>query len=274
MDPPLVLFQKGQYLPQDRLAVAIVGSRQCTLYGRQTAEKLARSLAMAGVTIVSGMARGIDAAAHRGALEVGGRTIAVWGTGLAETYPPEHVGLAEEISKHGALFTESPADRGPSRGIFPQRNRIISAISLGVILVEAGRTSGSLHTARHALEQGRDVFAVPGRIDSLTSQGCHDLIRDGVPLIRGADDVLQVLGPMTSPTVSASGAAVHTPRELTLSDFERSLLNLVTLDQRHQDEIIRESGLEASQVVSTLLVLEMRRLIRRLPGGYFARVPY
>jgi DNA processing protein len=244
------------------------------LYGRQQAERLAAALARAGMTIVSGLARGIDAAAHRGALAAGGRTIAVCATGLANLYPPEHKDLAKDIVAAGAVISESPLDRGPSRGIFPQRNRIISGISLGVIIVEASRQSGALHTARHAMEQGREIFAVPGRIDSLASCGCHDLIRDGATLVRDVDDVLQELGPLLQPVARSEGDVVQSPRELTLSDQEREVLNLLSTDPQHIDEVVAASSLETSRVLSTLTALEMRRLIRRLPGGMLVRVTH
>lgn len=270
-DPPNVLYCRGALQRRDGLAVAIVGSRRCTLYGRQQAERLAGGLARAGVTIVSGLARGIDAAAHRGALVAGGRTIAVLATGLATVYPPEHAEFADEVVRQGALVSESPLDQQPVPGLFPQRNRIISGLSLGVIIVEATRTSGALHTARHAMEQGREVFAVPGRIDSLASQGCHDLIRDGVTLVRGVDDVLGGLGPLMKPVPASDGKTVHAPRELSLNDQERQVLEHISADPRHVDEVLRESALEPSRALSTITVLEMKRLIRRLPGGYLVR---
>jgi DNA processing protein len=273
-DPPSLLYCRGSIEPQDTLAVAIVGSRQCTLYGRQIAERLASGLARAGLTIVSGLARGIDAAAHRGALSAGGRTLAICAPGLATVYPPEHSGLAEEVAAQGALISESPLHREPRPGLFPQRNRIISGMSLGVIIVEAGRRSGALHTARHAMEQGREVFAVPGRIDSLPSQGSHDLIRDGVPLIRGVDDVLEALGPLMQPVQRTPEETVQSPRELLLNDIEKAVLNRITIEPEHIDSLLPIGDLEPSQVLATLTILEMKRLIRRLPGGHVARSPY
>jgi len=270
-DAPSLLYCRGELRPADELAVAIVGSRQCTLYGRQQAERFAATLARAGITIVSGLARGIDAAAHRGALAAGERTIAVSATGLNALYPPEHADLADEISRHGAIVSESPLDRGPSRGIFPQRNRIISGMSLGVIIIEANRKSGALHTARHANEQGREVFALPGRVDCLASQGCLDLIRDGVTLLRSPDDVLETLGPLMQPVRRADGDVVHVPRELNLSDQERTILNLVTSDPLHVDQVLAGAGLETSRVLATLTILEMKKLVRRQPGGYLVR---
>lgn len=271
-DAPNVLYCQGTIEPRDELAVAIVGSRKCTVYGRQQAEKFAGSLARAGITVVSGLARGIDGAAHRAALAAGGRTIAVAATGLATVYPPEHKPLAEEIAAQGAVVSESALDQKPVAGLFPQRNRIISGLSLGVILVEATRNSGALHTARHAMEQGREVMAVPGRVDSLASEGCHDLIRDGVTLVRHVDDVLEALGPLVSPVKQGDAGEVHSPRELMLNDQERQVLNLVGAEPRHIDEVLRDSPLDSSRVLSTLTVLEMKRLVRRLPGSYFVRI--
>jgi DNA processing protein len=273
-DPPPLLMRKGTYTPADELAIAIVGSRHATPYGLQTAEKLAAGLARHGITVVSGLARGIDAAAHRGALEAGGRTLAVLATGLACLYPPEHGDLAEEVAGQGMLLTESPLLQAPVPGLFPQRNRIIAGLSLGVIVVEASRKSGALHTVRHAIEQNRDVFAVPGRIDSAASAGCLDLLKDGAILIRGVDDVLSALGPLTVPVRGRDDRqpdVVHHPAELQLSDQERAILNLASLDPTPIDDIIRQSGLEASRVLTTLTVLEMRRLLRRLPGGFVVR---
>lgn len=270
-DPPPILYSRGDVIPADELAIAIVGSRRCTLYGRQMAERLAGGLARAGITVISGLARGIDAAAHQGALNAGGRTIAVFATGLQQVYPPEHKQLAAEVSRQGALLTESPLDQAPLPGLFPQRNRIVSGMSLGVIVVEASRSSGALHTARHALEQNREVFAVPGRIDTDHSLGCHDLIRDGVTLIRGIDDVLAALGPLTQPVQKSSREEVHHPAELKLTEQERAVLNRIASEPTAIDEVVRLSGLEANRVLTTLTMLEMRRLVRRLPGGFIVR---
>ena len=275
-DPPLLLYCQGDILPQDELAVAIVGSRRCTVYGRQQAEKFANALARAGVTIVSGLARGIDAAAHQGAIAGGGRTIAVMGTGLAEIYPPEHRELAEQVASHGAMLSEFKLHQTPHAGHFPQRNRIISGLSVAVVVIEAGRSSGALHTARHAMEQGREVLAVPGRIDSLASEGCHDLIRDGVTLVRHVDDILAAIGPLTKPVTLAAnrGETVHSLRELSLNEIERHILNLIGAAPPLQDEIIFRSQMEPPRVLSTLTVLEMKRLLRRQPGGFFIRSPW
>lgn len=270
-DPPPVLYCRGELLPQDLLAVGIVGSRQCTTYGRQVAAKLATGLCNAGITVVSGLARGIDGAAHRGALDAKGRTLAVFATGLAQIYPPEHVDLAHDISRQGALLSESPLDRGGNRGLFPQRNRIISGLCQGVVLIETGRASGALHTARHAYEQGREVFAVPGRIDSPHSMGCHDLIRDGAILVQSVDDVLEALGPLSAPVRTSAETIVHSPRELNLNEQESTILNLIDIAATPIDHVLAGAPFEASRVLATLTVLEMKRLIRRLPGSFVER---
>jgi DNA processing protein len=271
-DPPGVLFVQGTLCPQDELAIAIVGSRHATLYGLQQAERLAGSLARAGLTIVSGLARGIDAAAHRGALAAGGRTIAVLGSGLMNIYPPEHKDLAAEVIEHGALMSEAPPRAAPLGGVFPQRNRIISGLTLGVIVVEAAERSGALITARHAMEQNREVFAVPGRVDSRMSRGPHRLIRDGARLVETADDVLEELGPLVAATTRSDGQEIHHPAELLLNELEQQVLSAVRSDATTIDEVIVTSGLAPPQVLSTLSVLEMRRLIRRTSGSTVVRL--
>lgn len=271
-DAPQLLYCRGEILPQDNLAVAIVGSRRCTPYGINQARMLAGALARAGITIISGLARGIDAAAHQGALDAGGRTLSVFATGLGTIYPPEHLELAEAIALNGALLTESHFEQKPFAGLFPQRNRIISGLSLGVILIEASRKSGSLHTARHAMEQGREVFALPGRVDSLPSQGCLDLIRDGATLIRNVEDVFEELGPLINPVKTDSDTEIRTPRELNLNEQETLVLNSLSTEPQHIDDILRDTTLETSQVLSTLTVLEMKQLVRRFPGNHLARI--
>jgi DNA processing protein len=271
-DPPGVLFARGGIRPVDALAIAIVGSRHATHYGLAQAERLAGSLARAGLTIVSGLARGIDGAAHRGAIAAGGRTIAVLGSGLLNIYPPEHVNLAGDVVAHGALVSESPPRAQPLAGVFPQRNRLISALSLGVIVVEASERSGALITARHAIEQGRDVFAVPGRVDSRMSRGPHRLIRDGAKLVETADDVLEELGPLVAATTGEDGQAIHHPAELLLNEQEQQVLAAIRGEATPIDLVIAASGLPASQVLSTLSVLEMRRLIRRISGSQVLRL--
>ena len=272
-DPPPILYVKGDYHPEDQIAVAIVGSRRSTPYGVRIAERLAASLARVGITVVSGLARGIDAAAHRGALKAGGRTIAVMGNGLSEIYPPEHVDLAAEIAGAGAVVTEMPMRQGPLSELFPRRNRIISGLCLGVVVVEAAPKSGSLHTAHHAMEQNREVFAVPGPVDSLSSRGCHRLIRDGAKLVETVDDILEELGPLVREVKpSDGGTPVRHPAELKLSDQERLVLGALDDLPKPVDAVIAHTRLGASQVMATLSVLEMRRLIKRAPGNQFVRL--
>lgn len=271
-DPPGILYRRGTIVPQDAMAIGIVGSRHASTYGISQAERLAGSLARAGFTIVSGLARGIDAAAHRAALLAGGRTIAVLGSGLLNLYPPEHAELAHEVTKAGALLSEAPLKMGPHRTLFPQRNRLISGLSRGVIVIEASLKSGALITARHAMEQNRDVFAVPGRVDNHLSQGCHRLIRDGVKLIESADDVLEDLGPLPRPIAQSPEQTIHHPIEVTLNELERAVLQAIEQSPTLIDAIIAQSQLPAMQVLSTLTILEMRRLIRRTSGMHYVRL--
>jgi len=270
-DPPGVLFMRGELKPNDALAVGIVGTRHGTQYGLRQAERLAGSLARAGLTIISGLARGIDAAAHRGAMAAGGRTIGVLASGVMNIYPPEHDRLADEVASHGALISESPPHAAPLSGTFPQRNRVISGMSLGIIVVEAAERSGALITARHAMEQGREVFAVPGNVDSRTSRGCHQLIRDGARLVESADDVLEELGPLVESVPRDDGQVIHHPAELLLNELEQQVLSAISGEATPIDRIVAQTGLPVPQVLSTLSALEMRRLIRRLSGTTVAR---
>ena len=275
-DPPGVLFVRGQVLAVDGLAVAIVGTRHATPYGLAQAERLAAGLARAGYTIVSGLARGIDAAAHRGALKAGGRTLAVLGSGVLNIYPPEHVQLADEVITQGAVLSENPPRSPPLAGAFPQRNRIVTGLSLGVIVVEAADRSGALISARHAMEQGREVFAVPGRVDSRMSKGCHRLIRDGAKLVETVDDVLEELGPLAAPTQAVSTETgdrreIRHPVELQLNEPEQAVLAAIGDENISIDEVVVASGLPVQNVLSILSVLEMRRLIRRIGGSQVRR---
>ena len=277
-DPPGLLFVRGTLLPQDALSVAIVGARHATAYGLKVAEQLGASLARAGYTVVSGLARGIDAAAHRGAIQAGGRTIAVLGSGVLNVYPPEHADLAREVIDAGALISELPPLTDPNVGTFPQRNRIVSGLSLGVVVVQAADRSGALITARLATEQGREVFAVPGPIDCRMSRGCHGLIRDGAKLVESVDDILEEFGPLFETATTADGRRVKTAAELHLGDVEQQVLDACDAlaagasNPVSIDDIVDRSGLAASQVLATIGVLEMRRLIRRLPGSQIARM--
>lgn len=270
-DPPGVLFLRGSLKPADALAIGIVGTRHASQYGLRQAERLAGSLSRAGLTVVSGLARGIDAAAHRGALAAGGRTLAVLASGVLNVYPPEHEKLAAEVIAHGALLSESPPRAEPLGGMFPQRNRLISGLCLGAIIVEAGQRSGALITARHAMEQGREVFAVPGRVDSRTALGCHRLIRDGAKLVETADDVLEELGPLVEATPREDGQIIHHPAELQLNDLEQKVLSAIGSEPTSIDQIVADSGLPVPRVLSTISVLEMRHLVRRLSGTTVVR---
>jgi DNA processing protein len=272
-DPPGLLYMRGKIEPKDELAIALVGSRRCTPYGARMAERLSGALARTGFTVVSGLARGIDAAAHRGALASGGRSIAVLANGLSSIYPPEHEDLARALAESGAVLSEMPMRQAPLPGLFTQRNRIISGIALGVIVVEATPRSGSLSTARHAMEQNREVFAVPGPADSLSSRGCHRLIRDGARLVETVDDIIEQLGPLSHEIRADSGEPpVRHPAELALSDLERSLLGHLDDRPAGVDELIVQTGMTPGQVLATLSVLEVKRLARRLPGHRFVRV--
>lgn len=271
-DPPGVLFLRGALEPHDQLAVAIVGARRASRYGRQQAERLAAGLARIGITVVSGMARGIDAAAHRGALSAGGRTIAVLASGVLNPYPPEHVNLAEEIAASGCVLSEAAPTMPPISGMFPQRNRIISALSLGTIVVEAADRSGALITSRHAMEQGREVFAVPGQIDNPLSAGPNRLIRDGARLVTSIDDVLEELGPLAEATPRLDGdGAIRSVAELKLNDLERTVLDAVDPTGCTIDEVAAACEAPVHRVLSTLSVLEARRLVCKTAGNRVVR---
>lgn len=270
-DAPAVLYCRGTIETADELAIAIVGSRHATSYGIRQAERLAHGLAMAGFTIVSGLARGIDSAAHRGALAAGGRTIAVLGSGLLNLYPPENAELSLEIAANGAVISEYPTMLPPKSGAFPQRNRIVTGMSLGLIVIEAADRSGALISARLANEQGREVFALPGPADSRMSVGCHRMIRDGAVLVTCVDDVLEGLGPMGTPmrTATAQGkeTVINRPVEIRLNEVEQSVLQSINTLATDVDEVIANSGLPVHQVLAALSVLEMRHLVKRVPGN-------
>ena len=272
-DPPLVLYVKGALTAADKNAVAMVGSRLTTHYGIETARRLAYQLAYAGVTVVSGGARGIDTAAHQGALSGKGRTVAVLGTGINLVTPPENAELFERIAAQGAVLTQFPFNRQADRQTFPIRNRIVAGLTLGTVVVEANLTSGALITANFATEYGRQVFAVPGRIDSPRSRGCHDLIKKGAKLCEGVEDILsefEYLFPASNrpPTAAETGVLPA----LELNDNEQLVLAALKLeDETSIDEIIRASGLPSSAASVALFSLEMKRLVKQLPGKLFTR---
>ena len=263
-DPPLALYVWGTLSGADRHAIALVGTRHPTHYGRDVAEQLGYQLAKAGFVVVSGLAEGIDTAAHKGALKGQGRTLAVIGGGLDRLYPPSNAELAAHIAGHGAVLSEFPLGRQPDKTSFPIRNRIVSGLSMGVVVVEAGLKSGAMITTRQAMEQGRTVFAVPGRIDSFASQGCHALIRDGAALVTGVDDILKEFE-FLIPARAETDAAARRPRA-NLSEPEAALAGLLADGGKDVDSLIRESGLGAAAVGSLLVSLEMKRTIRMLPG--------
>ena len=270
-DPPVILFVRGTFEKADQLSIAMVGTRHCTNYGRTMAERISKSLARYGITIVSGLARGIDAICHLGAIESDGRTIAVLGSSVTDIYPPEHKELAEQVVEHGVLISETHPFSKPKAGVFPQRNRIISGLSLGTIVVEAADRSGSLITARHAGEQGRDIFAVPGPATSRMSRGCNQLIRDGAILIQDAEDVIEHLGPLVEKAALGDGQVVHHAAELQLNEIENAVLQAIDSTPTDVDQVISASKLPVPRVLSTLSVLEMRGLIQRLSGRSVVR---
>jgi DNA processing protein len=266
-DPPLALAVRGG-LAADEPAVAVVGARRASAYGRRIAEELGRGLAQAGLTVVSGLAAGIDAAAHQGALAGGGRTVAVLATGVDRVYPPWHRELAEQVAASGALVSEFACGTPPLQFHFPRRNRIISGLALGTVVVEAAERSGSLITARYALEQGRDVFAVPGPVGVPLHRGPHRLIQQGARLVTGVEDVLEELAPALIARVQQVRAAAA---EATLSAEERRVLDALDGAGRHVDDVIRTVGLTPGAALETLLALELRGLVRQSPGKRFER---
>jgi DNA processing protein len=272
-DPPLVLYVKGELTAKDKNAVAMVGSRMTTHYGIETARKLAYQLAYTGVTVVSGGARGIDTAAHQGALSGKGRTICVLGTGINLITPPENAELFERIAANGAVITQFPFNRPADKQSFPIRNRIVAGMTLGTVVVEANLTSGALITANFATEYGRQIFAVPGRIDSPRSKGCHDLIKKGAKLCEGVEDILsefEYLFPNSNRPPSASETGVLPALEL--SENEQKIFDAVKADDETTiDEVIRACGLPSSTVSVALFSLEMKRLVKQLPGKLFVR---
>ena len=268
-DPPIVLYVKGDILACDDTAVGIVGSRRASYYGLSFAERIAYELSNLGITVVSGMARGIDTKAHRGVLRAKGRTLAVLGSGLNNIYPPENKRLSEEITQFGAVVSEFPLNTKPLAGNFPRRNRIISGLSLGIVVVEAARNSGALITARLGLEQGREIFSVPGRVDSRISYGTNQLIREGAKLLNSIDDILEELKPRLKEKLQSKEDETLVPKRL--NEIETSIYSSLTTEPMHVEEIVKGSNLELSTTLSYLLQLELKGLIRKLPGELFVR---
>ncbi|OHE61042.1 MAG: DNA protecting protein DprA [Thermodesulfovibrio sp. RBG_19FT_COMBO_42_12] len=263
-DAPVVIYARGDIQPQDRYAIAIVGSRKPTPYGTSVAEYISEELASMGFTIVSGMARGIDAISHKGALRAGGRTMAVLGSGLDVPYPPENKGLMDKIASSGCVISEFPLGTPPDKENFPKRNRLISGLSFGVLVVEATSDSGSLITAGCAIEQGREVFAVPGNITSSASDGTNKLIRKGAVLTRKAEDIVKELAPVLKGFIRSKEKA-----KIEITDEEKNLYNLLSGEPIHIDVISRESGLPASKALGILLGLELKGAVKQTTGKRF-----
>ena len=268
-DPPALLYVRGELRREDELAIAIVGSRKTSPYGRWFTEKIGQDLARHGVTVVSGMARGIDSVAHMGALQGGGRTIAVLGCGVDVIYPSENRNLFHQIIEHGAVLSEFPMGSPPEGGHFPRRNRIISGLSIGVVIVQASAESGSLITAGYALEQGREVFAVPGNVGAEGSRGTNQLIKEGAKLVESTEDILEEILPQWKREKEILPKA-ETPVP-DLSEEEMLLYRLLGESPLHIDAIIRESQLDPGRVSSLLLNLELKGLISQWPGKCFSK---
>lgn len=266
-DPPPFLYIKGSLQEADPYPIAVVGTRHPTHYGKTVCELLCREMAEQGMTVVSGFARGIDGVAHKAALAAKGRTIAVIGSGIDQIYPPEHARLFKEIAGQGAVLSEFPIGTPPDGRNFPQRNRIISGLSLGCLVVEATLDSGSLITARSALEQGREVFAVPGPIVSPMSRGTHRLIRSGAKLVEGLDDILEEILPQRRRR--RAGPAAPPPP---LEENEKRLYDLLSYEPKHIDQLTVESAFTVSFVLGLLLSLELKGLVRRLTGQFYVRI--
>ncbi len=267
-DPPPVLYYSGKLDLFQKPCLAIVGSRRHTLYGKEIAYKFASKLSNYDLTIVSGMARGIDTWAHKGVLESGGKTVAVLGCGIDICYPSENSSLKDQISKEGAVITEFPPGTRPLPPNFPRRNRIISGITIGTLVVEAGEKSGALITAEFALEQGRDVFAVPGGIGSPYSRGCHRLIKEGAKLVEKVEDVLEELPSFPESSVYNEKVASNE----SLLDTEARVLEIIHFEPLELEEIARMSSFAPAQLYAVLLELEIKGIIRQLPGKFFQRV--
>ncbi|MCK9604527.1 MAG: DNA-processing protein DprA [Candidatus Omnitrophica bacterium] len=270
-DPPIVLYIKGELKEEDLFSIAIVGSRRASFYGLALAEKFAVDLSARGFTIVSGMAAGVDTAAHRGALKQKGRTIAVMGSGFNHIYPAENKRLSEEIAEYGAVISEFPIDMEPLRHNFPCRNRVISGLSLGVLVAEAAQNSGALITADFALEQGKDVFALPGKIDSPTSFGTNELIKQGAKLVSSVDDIVEEFVTPVTQNKKTEEAGQTVLKSGFSSEEEIQIYNLISSGSVCLDELVEKTQMDIPMIFSLLLKLQMKKLIRQLPGKQFAR---
>lgn len=263
-DAPLVLYIKGDLRPDDRYAIAMVGSRLCSNYGLQIANTISRDLAAMGITIISGLARGIDTVSHNAALAAGGRSIGCMGSGIDVIYPPENKKLIERMADSGAVISEFAPGTPPLPENFPRRNRLISALSLGVLVVEAQERSGALITARFALEQGREVFAVPGNVNSKTSGGTNQLIRKGARPVGKATDIIEELAPILRDFIKSDRKCT-----IPLTEDEGSLCGVLSAEPMHIDSITRAGGIDAAKVSALLLGLELKGVVRQLPGMMF-----
>ncbi len=264
-DPPAVIYMRGALTEADGRSVAVIGTRKASMHGKEAAKLLAGELARKGVTVVSGLARGIDGIAHAAALDAGGRTIAVLGSGLNRIYPAEHLTLAKRIPDAGALISEFPLDARPDAHNFPRRNRILSALSLGMLVIEAGFKSGAMLTVEHAVQQNKEVFAVPDSILSETNKGTNWLIQQGAKLVTGVDDVLDELN------IVVKGGQLPMEQIVLENDLEATVLGIIDADPRHIDDVTRTSGLESSTVASTLSLLEIKGLVRQAGPMQYVR---
>ena len=269
-DVPHLLFVKGTLEASDQKAIAIVGSRACTSYGKRLAERIGADLARAGWTIVSGLARRIDACAHRGALQAKGRTLAILAGGLSKIYPPEHTELAEEVAASGALISESCMLMEPMATLFPARNRIISGLSRAVVVIEAAEKSGALITARLAAEQGREVFAVPGAVDSAASLGTHQLLRKRAKLVRHADDILDDLEGLPGLVEEAPAASQEAAAPSGLDEAQLKIWQALA-ERRLVDDLTYQLEIPISDLTRHLMTLELKKVVRRLPGNWYER---
>lgn len=271
--PPPVIYVKGKLIPEDKLSISIVGTRSATSYGKRTAERLAMELARYGLTVVSGLARGIDTYAHWGAIKGNGRTLGVLGCGIDIIYPPENKNLFEKIVHHGALISEFPMGTLPERFNFPRRNRIISGLTLGTLVIEASMRSGALITANYAVEQGREVFAIPGNLENRLNKGSHELIKQGAKLVTCVEDILEEIELLVETLKSGlKSENKHDEKNIpSLSESEQKIYTLITTEPLHIDYITHASGMSSAQVASLLMQLELKGLVNQLAGKMFVK---